>query len=92
MMTLVFSFVQIRFRCNTYCSNVERTYLINAKYFQGKAYKVLLKAHEESISALKPRNSVSAAYKVAVEVVQRDGSELLPHLTKSIGIGMGIEF
>lgn len=82
----------IRSRYNTYFSNVERTYLINAKYFQGKAYKVLLKAHEESISTLKPWNFVISSYKVAAEVVKRDGSEILPHLTKSIGTGMGIEF
>ncbi|XP_057869393.2 FACT complex subunit SPT16 isoform X1 [Cryptomeria japonica] len=79
-------------RYNSYCSNVARTYLIDAKDVQGKAYKVLLKAQEAAISALKPGNPVNAAYKAAIEVVQRDGPELLPHLTKSAGTGIGIEF
>ncbi|KAH9319247.1 hypothetical protein KI387_021016, partial [Taxus chinensis] len=79
-------------RYNSYCSNVARTYLINAEDIQGKAYKVLLKAQEAAMSALKPGNPLSAAYKAAVEVVQRDGPELLPYLTKSAGTGIGIEF
>lgn len=79
-------------RYNSYCSNVSRTYLIDAEPVQGKAYKVLLKAQEAAINALRPGNPASAAYKAAVEVVQRDGPEFLPHLTKSAGTGIGIEF
>ncbi|GLJ05022.1 hypothetical protein SUGI_0009560 [Cryptomeria japonica] len=79
-------------RYNSYCSNVARTYLINAEDVQGKAYKVLLKAQEAAISALKPVNPLSAAYKAAMDVVQKEGPELMPHLTKSAGTGIGIEF
>uniref|UniRef100_A0A0D6QWA7 FACT complex subunit n=1 Tax=Araucaria cunninghamii TaxID=56994 RepID=A0A0D6QWA7_ARACU len=79
-------------RYNSYCSNVARTYLIDAENVQGKAYRVLLKAHEAAISALRPGNPLSAAYKAAVEVVQREGSEFSSHLTKSAGTGIGIEF
>eukprot|EP01018_Ginkgo_biloba_P030029 Gb_09795 [translate_table: standard] len=79
-------------RYNSYCSNVARTYLIDADKVQGKAYKVLLKAQEAAISALKSGIPVSAAYKSAAEVVQRDAPELMPHLTKSAGTGIGIEF
>lgn len=79
-------------RYNSYCSNVSRTYLIDAEPVQGKAYKVLLKAQEAAINALRSGNPASAAYKAAVEVVQRDGPEFLSHLTKSAGTGIGIEF
>lgn len=79
-------------RYNSYCSNVARTYLIDAEPVQGKAYKVLLKAQEAAINGLRPGNPASAAYKAAMEVVQRDGPEFLPHLTKSAGTGIGIEF
>lgn len=79
-------------RYNSYCSNVARTYLIDAEPVQGKAYKVLLKAQEAAINALRSGNPASAAYKAAAEVVQRDGPEFLQHLTKSAGTGIGIEF
>ncbi|XP_057872984.2 FACT complex subunit SPT16 isoform X2 [Cryptomeria japonica] len=78
-------------RYNSYCSNVARTYLINADKLQGKAYKVLLRAHEAAIMSLRPGNTAAASYKAAVEVVQRDGPEFLPHMTKSVGTGIGIE-
>lgn len=79
-------------RYNSYCSNVARSYLIDAESVQERAYKVLLKAHEAAVNALKPGNLASAAYKAAVEVVEKEGREFLPHLTKNAGTGIGIEF
>eukprot|EP01018_Ginkgo_biloba_P035545 Gb_23782 [translate_table: standard] len=79
-------------RYNSYCSNVARTYLIDADKVQQKAYKVLLKAHEAAIASLRQGNTASAVYKAASEVVQRDGPEFVPHLTKNAGNGIGIEF
>ncbi|KAL6005554.1 FACT complex subunit spt16 [Asimina triloba] len=79
-------------RYNSYCSNVARTFLIDANSMQSKAYEVLLKAQEAAIGALKPGNKVSAIYQAAVSVVEKDASELVPHLTKSAGIGIGLEF
>uniref|UniRef100_A0A2N9E7B5 FACT complex subunit n=1 Tax=Fagus sylvatica TaxID=28930 RepID=A0A2N9E7B5_FAGSY len=79
-------------RYNSYCSNVARTFLIDANHLQSKAYEVLLKAHEAAISALKPRNKVSAAYQAALSVVEADAPELVANLTKSAGTGIGLEF
>ncbi|KAH6772581.1 global transcription factor C [Perilla frutescens var. frutescens] len=79
-------------RYNSYCSNVSRTYLIDADAVQSKAYEVLLKAHEAAILALKPGNRISAVYNAALAVVERDAPELVPHLTKSAGTGIGLEF
>ncbi|CBI39650.3 unnamed protein product, partial [Vitis vinifera] len=45
-------------RYNSYCSNVARTFLIDANAMQSKAYEVLLKAHEAAIGALKPGNKL----------------------------------
>lgn len=47
---------------------------------------------ETTTNGLRPRNPASIAYKAAVEVVQRDGPDFLPHLTMSAGTGIGIEF
>uniref|UniRef100_A0A2P2QKX5 FACT complex subunit n=1 Tax=Rhizophora mucronata TaxID=61149 RepID=A0A2P2QKX5_RHIMU len=79
-------------RYKNYCSNVARTFLIDANPFQSKAYEVLLKAHDAAINALKPGNKVSSAYQAALSVVEKEAPELVPHLTKSAGTGMGLEF
>ncbi|KAJ6809960.1 FACT complex subunit SPT16-like [Iris pallida] len=79
-------------RYNNYCSNVARTFLIDATATQSKAYEVLLKAHEAAIGALKPGNRVSSAYQAATAVVEKEAPELLPNLTKSAGTGIGLEF
>ncbi|XP_022862187.1 FACT complex subunit SPT16-like [Olea europaea var. sylvestris] len=79
-------------RYNSYCSNIARTYLIDANTAQSRAYEVLLKTHEAAILALKPGNKVSAVYQAALAVVERDAPELVPNLTKSAGTGIGLEF
>jgi nucleosome binding factor SPN SPT16 subunit len=79
-------------RYNSYCSNIARTFLIDATPLQSKGYEVLLKAHEAAISALKPGNKVSAAYQAALSVVEVDAPELVANLTKSAGTGIGLEF
>lgn len=79
-------------RYNSYCSNVARTFLIDANAMQSKAYEVLLKAHEAAINALKPGNNANAVYQAALAIVEKDGSELAANLTKTAGTGIGIEF
>lgn len=79
-------------RYNSYCSNIARSFLIDATSLQSKAYEVLLKAHEAAIGALKPGNKVSAAYQAALSVVEKEAPELVPNLTKSAGTGIGLEF
>ncbi|PIA25479.1 hypothetical protein AQUCO_11400033v1 [Aquilegia coerulea] len=79
-------------RYNSYCSNVARSFLIDANTQQSKAYEVLLKAQQAAIDALKPGNKVSAAYQAAFSLVERDAPELIQNLTKSAGTGIGLEF
>ncbi|KAL2347869.1 hypothetical protein Fmac_001869 [Flemingia macrophylla] len=79
-------------RYKSYCSNIARTFLIDADTLQSKAYEVLLKAHEAIISSMKPGNKLSAAYQTAVSVVERGAPDLISYLTKSAGTGIGIEF
>lgn len=79
-------------RYNSYCSNVARTFLIDANATQSKAYEVLLKAQEAAIANLKSGNKVSAAYQAALSVVEKDAPELVANLTKTAGTGIGLEF
>ncbi|BFG36739.1 hypothetical protein CerSpe_230130 [Prunus speciosa] len=79
-------------RYNSYCSNVARTFLIDANSTQSKAYEVLLKAQEAAISNLKSGNKLSAAYQAALSVVEKEAPELAANLTKTAGTGIGLEF
>ncbi|KAF3454723.1 hypothetical protein FNV43_RR05171 [Rhamnella rubrinervis] len=79
-------------RYNSYCSNVARTFLIDANAIQSKAYEVLLKAQEAAISNLRSGNKVSAAYQAALSIVEKDAPELVANLTKTAGTGIGLEF
>ncbi|KAK6138487.1 hypothetical protein DH2020_027763 [Rehmannia glutinosa] len=79
-------------RYNSYCSNVARTFLIDANPVQSKSYEVLLKAHDAAIAALKPGNKAADVYLAAVSVVENEAPELVPNLTKSAGTGIGLEF
>ncbi|XWS58057.1 hypothetical protein CRYUN_Cryun08bG0002500 [Craigia yunnanensis] len=79
-------------RYNSYCSNIARTFLIDATPLQSKAYEVLLKAHEVATGMLKPGSRISAAYQAALSVVEKDAPDLIPNLTKSAGTGIGLEF
>ncbi|AES74653.1 putative peptidase M24, FACT complex subunit Spt16p/Cdc68p, creatinase/Aminopeptidase P/Spt16 [Medicago truncatula] len=79
-------------RYKSYCSNIARTFVIDAEPIQSKAYEVLLKAHEAVIGSLKPGNKLAAAYLAAVSVVEKEAPEMVSCLTKSAGAGIGIEF
>ncbi|CAI5970555.1 unnamed protein product [Closterium sp. NIES-65] len=70
-------------RYASYCSNVARTYLIDATKAQEKAYQVLLRAQEAAIAAIKPGVRLGDVYRAAVAVVEREAPELVPHLTKT---------
>lgn len=79
-------------RYGNYCSNMARTFLIDATPTQSKAYETLMKAHEAALEALKPGNRMSAVYQAAVDVIEKNAPELLRNLTKSAGTGIGLEF
>lgn len=79
-------------RYNSYCSNIARTFLIDANSKQSKAYEVLLKAQEAAIGALKSGNKVNSVYQAAVSVVEKEAPELVANLTKTAGTGIGLEF
>lgn len=79
-------------RYGSYCTNIARSFLIDANAKQSKAYEVLYKAHNAAISALKSGNTLGSAYRAAVSVVENEAPELLPHLSKTAGAGIGLEF
>ncbi|KAK1374081.1 FACT complex subunit [Heracleum sosnowskyi] len=79
-------------RYSSYCSNVARTFLIDANPLQSKAYGVLLKAQEAAINALKPGRKASAAYQAALSIVEKEAPDLAANLSRTAGTGIGLEF
>ena len=79
-------------RYSSYCSNVARTFLIDANPLQSKAYGVLLKAQEAVINALKPGRTAAGAYQAAVSIVEKEAPELAANLTRTAGTRIGLEF
>lgn len=79
-------------RYGSYCANIARSFLIDANSKQIKAYEVLLKAQNAAIGALKPGTMLSSVYKAAVSVVETEAPDLVQHLSKTAGTGIGLEF
>ena len=74
----------------SYCSNVARTYLIDATDAQKGAYEALLKAQAAALGALRPgreMREVHAAVRAALEEAGLGES-----LTKNVGFATGIEY
>ncbi|CAA0841980.1 FACT complex subunit SPT16 [Striga hermonthica] len=81
-----------RSRYNSYCSNIARTYLIDSDAVQRNAYRVLLRAHEAAILAVRPRKKACVVYEAALSVVKIDAPDFLPNLTKSVRTGISLQF
>eukprot|EP00899_Mesostigma_viride_P015637 jgi/Mesvir1/24074/Mv10796-RA.1 len=84
--------VSLGARYSQYCSNIARTFIINASEEQMANYKLLLAAQGAAIEALKGGNKLSDVYKAAVNVVKDKKEALLANMTKNVGFGMGLEF
>lgn len=80
-------------RYKSYCSNIARTYLINPEPVKEKNYTFLLALQKHMINELiKPEVACNVIYNSALEYVESNRPDLVPHLTKNFGFGMGIEF
>ncbi|KAK9824573.1 hypothetical protein WJX72_011424 [[Myrmecia] bisecta] len=80
-------------RYSMYCANVARTYLVDPNKVQEAEYKALLAAQEAALRSLTEGASLAAPYHAAVKALQEAGQDaLIPHLTKNVGFGMGLEF
>lgn len=85
---------QLGCRYKWYCSNVGRTYLIDPPRVVSDAYTALLAAHSAACAALREgvRCSDVHAAAVAALAAMPGGAELVPHLTKTLGMATGLEF
>lgn len=86
--------VSIGARYRNYCSNIARTFLVDAPQKVNDIYDVLLEVQDACLKAMKPGNQLKAVYKAAVShIKERQGFEyLVEHLPKSLGFCIGLDF
>ena len=81
-------------RYRNYCSNIARTFLVDAPQKVTDTYDVLLEVQDACLKAMKPGNQLKAVYKAAIShIKERKGFEyLVDHLPKSLGFCIGLDF
>lgn len=85
--------VSLGARYQTYCSNIVRTFLVDAPKQVTKMYDTLLGMHEACLKAMAPGKPLKNVYAAAVKYLTDEGKEnLIPSLPKTLGFGIGIDF
>lgn len=85
--------VSLGARYQTYCSNIVRTFLVDAPKQVTKMYEILLGMHEACLKAMVPGKPLKNVYAVAVKYLTDEGKEnLISSLPKTLGFGIGIDF
>eukprot|EP01035_Chromulina_nebulosa_P019212 gene19212-25063_t len=79
-------------RYKSYCANVARTFLIDAPIKIEQTYNTLLSLYNKSLEAMVVGNELKDVYETAVSFLTTKSSDLLPHLPKTLGFAIGIEF
>ncbi len=85
--------VSLGARYQTYCSNIVRTFLVDAPKQVTKMYDTLLGLHEACLKAMVPGKPLKNVYAAAVKYLTDEGKEnLVSSLPKTLGFGIGIDF
>ena len=85
--------VSLGARYQFYCSNIARTFLVDAPKVVSNNYELLLQIQEECIKAMKPGKPLKSVYHAAVKVLKQEKREdLIKKLPKNLGFSTGLEF
>jgi len=80
-------------RYQLYCSNISRTFLVDAPRGVSDTYKLLLAVQESCIAAMVPGKPFKSAFNAAVKKLQYEKREdLIKCLPKNLGFSTGIDF
>lgn len=79
-------------RYKSYCSNVARTFLINAEKKKEENYQFLLDLQAHVLGLIKEGVACNAVYNGAVSFIEKSRPDLKDSFTKNCGFGIGIEF
>ncbi len=85
--------VSLGARYQMYCSNIVRTFLVDAPKQVIKNYDILLGVHEACLKVMVPGNPLKIVYATASKYLRDEGSEdLAAALPKTLGFGVGLDF
>lgn len=85
--------VSLGARYQMYCSNIVRTFLVDAPKQVTNMYDILLGMHEACLKAMVPGKPLKNVYAAAVKYLTDEGKEnLISSLPKTLGFGVGIDF
>ncbi|CAM9551683.1 unnamed protein product [Chrysoparadoxa australica] len=79
-------------RYKSYCGNLSRTYFINPPPTAEATYQSLLTLYNETLAKLRPGTVIKEVVEFAHGWLKKKAPHLLPHLTKSLGFGLGLDF
>jgi nucleosome binding factor SPN SPT16 subunit len=79
-------------RYKHYCANVARTYVIDAVPKVEVTYKTLLKLRAECLAVMQPGSKLSEVFARAKDFLEKKHRDLVPHLPKSLGFSLGLDF
>mmetsp|Transcript_43988 Transcript_43988/g.93660 ORF Transcript_43988/g.93660 Transcript_43988/m.93660 type:complete len:1062 (-) Transcript_43988:138-3323(-) len=85
--------VSLGARYQMYCSNIVRTFLVDAPKQVNRNYDTLLGMHEACLKAMVPGKPLKHVYAAGVKYLREAGREnLVSSLPKTLGFGVGIDF
>jgi nucleosome binding factor SPN SPT16 subunit len=84
--------VQLGARYRNYCSNLARTFFINASPRHQECYDLLTKVYQNCLSVMRPGRKMRDVYEAAITTVKEANAGLVAHFTADCGCGTGIEF
>jgi len=79
-------------RYKNYCANLSRTYMIDPPPRVENAYNILLSLYDKCLEKMIPGNDLKDVLECAKEFVSKKDPSLVPHLPKTLGFGIGLEF
>lgn len=85
--------VSLGARYQMYCSNVVRTFLVDAPKQVSRTYEVLLGMYYACLKAMVPGRALKHVHAAAVKyLTEHDKESLVSSLPKTLGFGVGIDF
>jgi nucleosome binding factor SPN SPT16 subunit len=84
--------VSLGARFKGYCANVARTYVIDAVPKVEATYNALVRLQAECLACMQPGARLSEVYARAHKFLESKHRHLLPHLPKSLGFSLGLDF
>lgn len=79
-------------RYKNYCSNISRTFIVDAPPRVDSVYKTLLKLYSKCLESMIVGKELKVVHQTASAFLKENDPELVSSLPKSLGFSMGLEF